>query len=69
LVFKCVVISSMRLDSKATCVSGLPVSVGVDPYCATIAAVASVVSAMFGAPIFLMITGFSGLPHGKSLSR
>ncbi|CAB5115184.1 unannotated protein [freshwater metagenome] len=42
----------MRLDSKATWVSGLPVSVGVDPYCATIAAVASGVSAMFDAPIF-----------------
>jgi len=34
------------LDSKATCVSGLPVSVGVDPYSATIAAVASGFSAI-----------------------
>ena len=62
--------SSMRRDNKATCASGLPVSVADEPYFAMISFFTSGVNDMsFPFHLFLLTKRSTGLDHGRTLTR
>jgi hypothetical protein len=58
--------SSIRRESKATCASGLPVSVADEPYFAMISFFTSGVNAISGL-LLVTATTVTGLIHGHSL--